>query len=266
MDALREFFRPLPSGVLLVLLGACVAVAVAWFVWNRIRALAWLAKCHNLALALLMGAMAAMGVHRGFAKLPQNYGIEELWNYGNEALGIVGEAQFHNATLTQLHNSTISESDVSNGWRVVDIRENREIVGRDSFANPQMHIPWLLRGGYEDAARIVPSGWTFPWRDGIMNGITVLSRGEIRPDVRTRYFPQPFEEPLAVVPSFNWNLLPGGVSNVFWHAVSPSNSLVVTWENSPVNRDVNTITNFQAEFFVDGCFAYRYQDHAAGRS
>ncbi|MBR6733181.1 MAG: hypothetical protein IKL96_02150 [Kiritimatiellae bacterium] len=262
MDALREFFRPLPSGVLLVLLGACVAVAVAWFVWNRILALAWLAKCHNLALALLLGAMAAMGVHRGFAKLPQNYGIEELWNYGNEALGIVGEAQFHNATLTQLHNSTISESDVSNGWRVVDIRENREIVGRDSFANPQIRMPWLLRGGYEDAARIVPSGWTFPWRDGIMNGITVLSRGEIRPDVRTRYFPQPFEEPLAVVPSFNWNLLPGGVSNVFWHAVSPSNSLVVTWENSPVNRDVNTITNFQAEFFVDGCFAYRYQDHA----
>ncbi len=75
-------------------------------------------------------------------------------------------------------------------------------------------------------------------------------------------FPPPFEAPLAVVPSFNWNLLPGGVSNVFWHAVSPSNSLVVTWENSPVNRNVNCITNFQAEFFTDGRFAYRYQDHA----
>ena len=50
MDALREIFRPLPSGVLLVLLGACVPVAVAWFVWNRILALAWLAKCHNLAV------------------------------------------------------------------------------------------------------------------------------------------------------------------------------------------------------------------------
>ena len=62
-------------------------------------------------------------------------------------------------------------------------------------------------------------------------------------------FPPPFEAPLAVVPSFNWNLLPGGVSNVFWHAVSPSNSLVVPWENSPVNRDVNCITNFQVKFF-----------------
>ena len=65
-------------GLLLALLGACVAVAAAWFVWNRVRALAWLAKCHNLALALLLGAMAEMGVYRGFAKLPQNYGIVEL--------------------------------------------------------------------------------------------------------------------------------------------------------------------------------------------
>ena len=79
-------------------------------------------------------------------------------------------------------------------------------------------------------------------------------------------FPPPFEAPLAVVPSFNWNLLPGGVSNVFWHAVSPSNSLVVTWENSPVNRDVNSLTNFQAELFADGSFEYRYDDHTIAYS
>ena len=51
---------------------------------------------------------------------------------------------------------------------------------------------------------------------------------------------------------------------MFWHAVLPSNSLVVTWENSPVNRDVNTITNFQAELFADGSFEYRYDDHTVG--
>ena len=53
---------------------------------------------------------------------------------------------------------------------------------------------------------------------------------------------------------------------MFWHAVSPSNSLVVTWENSPVNRDVNSITNFQAELFADGSFEYRYDDHTVGYS
>ena len=62
MDALREIFRPVPPGVLLALLGACVVVAAAWFVWNRVRAVAWLAKCRNLALALLRGALGATGV------------------------------------------------------------------------------------------------------------------------------------------------------------------------------------------------------------
>ena len=60
----------------------------------------------------------------------------------------------------------------------------------------------------------------------------------------------------------------GGIrlGRVFWHAVSPSNSLVVTWENSPVNRDANCPTNFQAELFEDGSFEYRYDDHTVGYS
>ncbi len=78
--------------------------------------------------------------------------------------------------------------------------------------------------------------------------------------LRTPYFPRPFDAPLAVVPSFNWHLLPGGVSNVFWHAVTPSNSLVVVWENAPVNYNVSCLTNFQAEFFAGGRFDYRYQN------
>ena len=78
--------------------------------------------------------------------------------------------------------------------------------------------------------------------------------------LRTPYFPRPFDAPLAVVPAFNWHLLPGDVSNVFWHAATPSNSLVVAWENAPVGNDVSSLTNFQAEFFADGRFDYRYQD------
>ena len=243
------------------LLGVCALLAGAKFIRNRAKVLSLLVRAHGALFAVMMGLMAMAGMFRSFGKLPQNYGIMELWNYGNEALGIAGEAQFHNATLTHLHNSTISESDVTNGWRVVETRESREIVGRDAFDAPQIHALWLARGGYKDKTRIVPYGWSFPWRDGILDGITVFSRCELRPNIHTRYFPQPFEEPLAVVPSFNWGLLPGGVSNVFWHAVSPSNSLVVTWENSPVGLDVNCVTNFQAELFADGSFEYRYDDH-----
>ncbi|MBR6733256.1 MAG: hypothetical protein IKL96_02530 [Kiritimatiellae bacterium] len=156
----------------------------------------------------------------------------------------------------------ITGEDITNCWRVAEMREGCEIVGRDAFDAPQIHADWLMRGGFMDVMRIPAVGWSFPWRDGFLEGMTVFSDGGLRPSLRVPYFPMPFEVPLAVVPSFNWNLLPGGVSNVFWHAVSPSNSLIVTWENAPVNRDVNCITNFQAEFFSDGRFAYRYQDHA----
>ena len=158
----------------------------------------------------------------------------------------------------------ITDEDITNCWRVAEMREGCEIVSRDAFGAPQIHEDWLVRGGFMDVMRIHAVGWSFPWCDGFLEGMTVFSDGGLRPSLRTPYFPSPFEAPLAVVPSFNWNLLPGGVSNVFWHAVSPSNSLVVTWENSPVNRNVNCITNFQAELFTDGSFEYRYQDQTIG--
>jgi hypothetical protein len=50
--------------------------------------------------------------------------------------------------------------------------------------------------------------------------------------------------------------------SVFWHAATPSNSLIATWENALHGRDAACPTNFQAEFFADGSFVYRYPDHA----
>ena len=46
-------------------------------------------------------------------------------------------------------------------------------------------------------------------------------------------------------------------ASVFWHALSPSNSLLLTWENALVGRDPNSPTNLQAELYADGRFAWR---------
>ena len=153
----------------------------------------------------------------------------------------------------------VTPTDISNGWRVAETREDRA-PSRPQDGTCTIHEPWLLRGGFKDVARISADGWLFPWRDGFADGLTVFSDGEIHLALRTPYFPRPFDAPLAVVPAFNWHLLPGGVSNVLWHAATPSNSLVVAWENAPVGNDVSSLTNFQAEFFADGRFDYRYQD------
>ena len=276
MDALREIFRPVPPGVLLALLWACAAVAVAWFVWNRVRALAWLAKCRNLALALLLGAMAAMGVYNGFAKLPQNHGIVALWNYGNEAMGIVGEAQFHNASLAQFHNYTISQSDISNGWRVVYTADGAALT--PPFEGVATNGDWRLSGAYDDSMRISPAGWAFPWKGGTMSGITVLSWCEFMPSVMTNYFPAPFPDKVSLVPECNWHLIPSNSvpyegdaalttnESVFWHGITTDNSLVLTWQNATYARDANCPTNFQAELFANGSFEYRYDDRTVGYS
>ena len=44
---------------------------------------------------------------------------------------------------------------------------------------------------------------------------------------------------------------------LFWHALSPSNSLLLTWENALVGRNPNCPTNLQAELYADGRFAWR---------
>ena len=153
----------------------------------------------------------------------------------------------------------VTPVDISNGWRVAATRDGRALL-RPQDGTCTIHEPWLVRGGFEDVARISADGWSFPWRDGFTDGLTVFSDGEIRLGLLTLYFPRPFAVPLAVTPAFNWHQLPNGVSNVFWHASTPSNSFVVAWENAPVNYDENSLTNFLAEFFADGRFAYRYDD------
>ena len=235
---------------LIALLGACAFLEGALFVRRRARALLLLMRVRGVVFAVIMGAVMATAIVASVK--PEA-----------TSTNMVGSRVPRDRNAGNLLGQ-ITDADITNGWREVAMREGCEIVGREAFDLTQIHMPWLLRGGFEDAMRIPAVGWSFPWRDGTLQGITVLSKCELRPIIRTRYFPPPFDVPLAMVPSFNWHLLPGGVSNVFWHAVSPSNSLVVTWENSPVNRDANTVTNFQAELFADGGFEYRYDDRTVG--
>ena len=47
---------------------------------------------------------------------------------------------------------------------------------------------WRLRGAHDDAFRIPADGWSYPFA----SGVTVLSRGEIRRDIRSRDFPRAF--------------------------------------------------------------------------
>ena len=74
----------------------------------------------------------------------------------------------------------------------------------------------------------------------------------------------PFDAPLGIVPEANWHLIGNSQSSIsnlqsrFWHDVTPSNTLMLTWQNALWNRDTNTPVSVQAELWPDGRFVYRY--------
>ncbi len=155
----------------------------------------------------------------------------------------------------------VTEDDISNGWRIV----SEQLAG--AFAampsNAVVNDRWCLRGAHDDAFRIPAEGWSYPGLDGV----TVLSRGEIRADVATPHFPRPFEQDLSLVPQANWHLLGwatnsqfAGNGSQFWHAATPSNTLLATWCNAAPDREPANAVSFQAELFPGGDFAYRYED------
>ena len=46
----------------------------------------------------------------------------------------------------------------------------------------------------------------FPVLDGAVTGVTVLARGEVRPDVGTLYFPVSPVDGVSLIPEAQWNL------------------------------------------------------------
>ena len=150
----------------------------------------------------------------------------------------------------------VTPQDVSNGWRVA------EETAAESFAPPTANAvtnePWRRRGAHDDAFRIpIDGGWSYPYA----TGVTVLARGELRTNIRTHDFPRAFTQDISLLPLVNWSMLPEGRGeSLFWHAATPSNTLLATWLNGALGRDATNPVSFQAELFPDGGFTYRYED------
>ncbi len=72
----------------------------------------------------------------------------------------------------------------------------------------------------------------------------------------------PFKAVLGIVPEANWQQILHftlyTLHSQFWHYVTPSNTLQITWQNALLDRDTDTPLSFQIEFRTDGQFTYRY--------
>ena len=108
-------------------------------------------------------------------------------------------------------------------------------------ANAVENAWWRARGAHVDGMTIPAEGWSFRTPTGFLDSLLVYSYGEIQPNVETAYFPRPFPEAdLSLLPEGRWGMMPHeGAESLFWHATSPSNSLILTWQNAAYGQMKN---------------------------
>ena len=147
----------------------------------------------------------------------------------------------------------VAEADVARGWRVVSEAPSGPL---DEPPGAVTNRPLRLRGGSAWAFRVAPPGWRFPWAGGTLAGVTVLARGEARPDARTRFFPVPLPGGVSLLPEARWGLLPAGGASVFRHAVTEDGTLLLDWRNALRERDPDRPTDLRLALHADGSFAW----------
>ena len=127
---------------------------------------------------------------------------------------------------------------------------------------------WLAHGAYEDWFYILPSNW---WAraasGGWIGSLRVFSFGGFQAYGAGGTWsgsPPPFPQKLSLAPLANWHLLTNHEAlatrheSLFWHGVTGSNTLVMTWQDGLYARCATNLVSFQAELFNDGSVAYRY--------
>ena len=153
-------------------------------------------------------------------------------------------------------------------------------IGTDeafSFAAPagaNVCADWRAFGAATDWIYLAFEDWAFRLGTNEVDRLRVFSFGKVDPFVRdadghivTNNWFAPFVASLGVVPQGNWPLVAGNenvatpedvVPSQFWHFVTPSNTLQLTWQNVLFERLTNTPVSVQMEVWPSGRFTYRY--------
>ena len=145
-------------------------------------------------------------------------------------------------------------------------------VGTDEefdFAPPQNATTvsdWRGHGAATDWFYVAFTNWAFSVATNDVERLRVYSFGKIEPLVReaddsiaANYWFAPLMASLGVVPEANWDWLAESDRPIqVWYAITPQNSLVITWRNALLDRDTGRPLSFQVEFMTNGQFAYRY--------
>ncbi len=133
-------------------------------------------------------------------------------------------------------------------------------------SNATVCADWRAFGAATDWIYFSPPDWATSVGTNESKRLRVFSFGKVQPfltnatgRVLTDTWFAPLQASLGIVPEGNWHLLAlTNAPSLFWHNVTPYDSLLLTWQNVLLGRLAENPVSFQAEFFPDGRFTYRY--------
>ena len=157
----------------------------------------------------------------------------------------------------------ITAEDVERGY-AVSLAKTNETCAFTMPAGAEEARRWRIRGASSDWIAFDAGGWTFPIGTNSASAFCVDSSGRVDAFAGAVCGQPlasflPVNAPLGVVPEANWRLLPESARpSRFWHHLTPSNTLQLTWENALLGRAAANPVSFQVELSGTGAFVYRY--------
>ncbi len=103
-------------------------------------------------------------------------------------------------------------------------------------------------------------GWSFAMGTNRVDSFTVFSYGTVRPSVtNVNTCISPLNAVIGIVPVSNHGMLDAADRpSRFWHCLTPSNTLQLTWQNVLLGREVSKPVSFQAEIDMLGDVTFKY--------
>ena len=159
---------------------------------------------------------------------------------------------------------TLSDEDFDRGLVLTRVGTN-ETFDFSAPADATVCADWRAFGAAHDWVYLAFPDWAFRFGSDEVDRLRVHSDGGVEPfardadgNVATNLWLAPFRASLGLMPEVNWPRISTNLPSLFWHLVTPSNTLQLTWHNGLLNRAAATPVSFQAELWPNGRFAYRY--------
>ena len=160
------------------------------------------------------------------------------------------------------HLSSLTQEDFARGFVLTRIGTN-EVHDFNAPEGAIINPDWKAFGAAEDWVYLEESGVSSQGvgRERLRvhsdGWVTVLSPTSSVFVAREYY---PFKASLGIVPEavLTPNPYPLTPNSCFWHYHTTSNTIQLTWQNVLYNRESDMPISFQAEFFDNGDFTYRY--------